>query len=1067
MSSKQSVTQKTSEPFLGPRSFTSREKDIFFGRDAETQKIVSLILSNQEILIYAQSGAGKTSIINAKVLPELDTYEIQILPIARVRGAIEPSTSQIKIDNIYIFNTLLYLNSGTDPSLGFTSNLSEYLAKYPRKRSDNNRELPRLIIFDQFEELFTTYVEGWPEQREAFFAQIKDAINADPLLKVVFVIREEYLAQLEKYCSILPDRLRTRFHLELLRRDAAISAIQGPLTKFDHGEIANQIAKRIAEDLLKTQVEDVFGSVLETAGEYVEPVHLQVVCQRLWRKGLPIDQKLISDTALLDVNEALEDFYNDAIVASASNTGVNEGTIRKLCEKKLITSSGTRAFVHRGALVEFISAENKSVNEGNVDKVISTLEEKYLIRAEWRSGARWYELTHDRLIVPLKASNLKWNEFERKKKTRKLRMVAIPAIVAIAITGTILILSYTNPFAISEDILLGQTPSHIAVNPNTNLIYVSNYNNDSISVIDGKTNKVVNTIGVETPSHIAVNPNTNMIYVDEYNHVSNSSSIDVVDGKTNKVVNTIGIETPSSIAVNPNTNMIYVSDILNDSISVIDGKINKVADYIVFKNQSFEYLTVNPNTNMIYVSDNYNNSVSVIDGKTNKVVHTIGIETPSSIAVNPNTNMIYVMASAYNPYYTSYSIDIIDGKTNKVVDAIEMKEKSEIAVNPNTNMIYARGSDYISVIDGDTKEGTVNIPLGENILHLSVNPNTNMIYVSDFDSNYVYAINGMGNRIDALISGPEPRTLNVGKGISDVSFNPNTNMIYVAAGDSNSVTVVDGKVNKVADTLRVAKPVDISVNPKTNMIYVTSYNLTFHSSTITIVDGKTNKIIDEIPLPSQSADFIAVNPNSNTIYVDTPYNASGSDIITVIDGKTNKVVDTIEMGFVSEIMVNPNTDKIYVSHYNNDSISVIDGRTNKIVNTLRLQGAAEMAVNPNTNMIYVPNLDNESVSVIDGVTNKLVDDIVVNQSAEFVTVNSNTNKIYVGGYLDNPALDGQSGAIVVIDGKTNTVEDRIILSHVRDSVELVTNPNTKMIYIGSFGSDSLSVIDGKTDTILY
>ena len=39
---------------------------------------------------------------------------------------------------------------------------------------------------------------------------------------------------------------------------------------------------------------------------------------------------------------------------AAMETNISEGIIRKLCEEKLITSSGTRAFVHRGALAQLI-----------------------------------------------------------------------------------------------------------------------------------------------------------------------------------------------------------------------------------------------------------------------------------------------------------------------------------------------------------------------------------------------------------------------------------------------------------------------------------------------------------------------------------------------------------------------------------------------------------------------------------------------------------------------------------------------------------------------------------------
>jgi hypothetical protein len=45
------------------------------------------------------------------------------------------------------------------------------------------------------------------------------------------------------------------------------------------------------------------------------------------------------------------------------------------------------------------------------------LEKKYLIRKEERSGAEWYQLTHDRLIKPILDSNKKWkDELEKEKE---------------------------------------------------------------------------------------------------------------------------------------------------------------------------------------------------------------------------------------------------------------------------------------------------------------------------------------------------------------------------------------------------------------------------------------------------------------------------------------------------------------------------------------------------------------------------------------------------------------------------------------------------------------------------
>ena len=51
----------------------------------------------------------------------------------------------------------------------------------------------------------------------------------------------------------------------------------------------------------------------------------------------------------------------------------------------------------------------------------------------------------------------------------------------------------------------------------TNIVYVANYDDDTVSVIDGKTNSVTSNIKVGTsPSAVSVNPSTNIVYVTNY-----------------------------------------------------------------------------------------------------------------------------------------------------------------------------------------------------------------------------------------------------------------------------------------------------------------------------------------------------------------------------------------------------------------------------------------------------------------------------------------------------------------------------------------------------------------------
>jgi DNA-binding beta-propeller fold protein YncE len=54
------------------------------------------------------------------------------------------------------------------------------------------------------------------------------------------------------------------------------------------------------------------------------------------------------------------------------------------------------------------------------NRVVDILENRDLIRGEWRFGARWYELTHDRLISPIKESNKAWRYKREEERAKAL-----------------------------------------------------------------------------------------------------------------------------------------------------------------------------------------------------------------------------------------------------------------------------------------------------------------------------------------------------------------------------------------------------------------------------------------------------------------------------------------------------------------------------------------------------------------------------------------------------------------------------------------------------------------------
>ncbi len=194
------------------------------------------------VLIYAQSGADKTSLIKAGLTPRLKEKRFEVLPVARVKD--------IKIgviSNIYVFNTLTCWAKGDyDVERLAKMKLVDFLNSREHMPDEVGMPLHSAVIFDQFEEIFSLYQERW-KAREGFFEQVNTALEADPLLRVVFVIRGEFIAQLDPYADLLPERLRAHFPIERLRREAALHAIRELVEKADR-YFAEGVADKLVDD---------------------------------------------------------------------------------------------------------------------------------------------------------------------------------------------------------------------------------------------------------------------------------------------------------------------------------------------------------------------------------------------------------------------------------------------------------------------------------------------------------------------------------------------------------------------------------------------------------------------------------------------------------------------------------------------------------------------------------------------------------------------------------------------------------------------------------------------------
>ncbi len=69
-------------PYVGPRAFQTGEK--IYGRDREVRELLDLLIAERIVLLHSPSGAGKSSLVQAGLIPALEGEGFQVLPVARV-----------------------------------------------------------------------------------------------------------------------------------------------------------------------------------------------------------------------------------------------------------------------------------------------------------------------------------------------------------------------------------------------------------------------------------------------------------------------------------------------------------------------------------------------------------------------------------------------------------------------------------------------------------------------------------------------------------------------------------------------------------------------------------------------------------------------------------------------------------------------------------------------------------------------------------------------------------------------------------------------------------------------
>lgn len=276
------MTELTPEkPYKFLDYYKLEDEHIFFGRKRETRILVADVVINRLVVLFAKTGTGKTSLINAGVRPNLnergyETFFIRVSkdPEASARAILiseKPELSEIE----------------TLPFTEFLQQASKRLKK------------PIVLFFDQFEEFFI-YIYGRDRVKAQQFISTITELYKNPKsnVHIVLSLREDFLAYMDAFRDKLPAILHNDSNLRLLWFDEgqAREAIHGPANKFGV-EIEKALEDRLIKDLARDGSIELASPEVGGGGGWptnapdadeelrIEPAQLQIVCDTLWGKN--------------------------------------------------------------------------------------------------------------------------------------------------------------------------------------------------------------------------------------------------------------------------------------------------------------------------------------------------------------------------------------------------------------------------------------------------------------------------------------------------------------------------------------------------------------------------------------------------------------------------------------------------------------------------------------------------------------------------------------------------------------------------------------------------------------
>ncbi len=411
------------ERYPGAQPFRTDQKPIFFGREKDQANLHRMVKLSTLTVLHSKSGMGKSSLINAGLIPKLEEENRYEYLTIRFTAYDKDREHEMPLDKT---KHLLRLKKET-----LTENKNDAHSTFLDKLIKNENTLWHdikeyqilhkegkglLIIFDQFEELFTypksAILAFQKELSEALYTPVPQRywdileekegrgtallspeelriFQSPPLIKGLLAIRSDRLHLLDQLSHHIPNILKNCYVLDSLDANQARAAIVEPAMAKPVGETF--VFSSPVFNYEDKAVDEIINFLNQGGESKIELTQLQIVCHSFERKVVKNSLAIIGMQDVEKLDNIINGFYEEKI--AELDVGQQDAA-RQLVEEGLIFEEEKRRLtLYEGQILKEYSISEEALRQ---------LVDSHLLRSESSAkGGYTYELSHDTLVGPI------------------------------------------------------------------------------------------------------------------------------------------------------------------------------------------------------------------------------------------------------------------------------------------------------------------------------------------------------------------------------------------------------------------------------------------------------------------------------------------------------------------------------------------------------------------------------------------------------------------------------------------------------------------------------------------